>query len=99
MASPASQAPRASTAPPSSRLAGRSHSWRGLSRLFVLWGEPEDGTRRVVGELRRDERGFLFGYGHDVDLAVSRGFPLLAEFPELRREADGYRSTHLFATF
>jgi hypothetical protein len=64
-----------------------------------LWGEPEGGRRLAIGELWRDAQGFAFGYGHEIDLAVEKGFRLLPEFP-VRRELDApYRSAYLFATF
>jgi hypothetical protein len=67
--------------------------------LFVLWGEPDGGRRLAIGELWRDAQGFAFGYGHEVDLAIEKGFRLLPEFP-VRRELDApYRSPYLFATF
>jgi hypothetical protein len=53
----------------------------------------------VIGELWRDARGFGFAYGHELDLAIEKGFRLLPEFP-VRRECDSpYRSGYLFATF
>jgi hypothetical protein len=65
----------------------------------VLWGEPEGGRRLAIGELWRDAQGFAFGYGHEIDVAMERGFRLLPEFP-VRRELDSpYRSAYLFATF
>ena len=65
----------------------------------MIWGEPEDGTRRVIGELWRDTAGFAFGYGHDLAKARAKGFRLLAEFPDERGLTAPYRSTYLFATF
>lgn len=69
---------------------------RHVSRLFVLWSDPKDGSRHIVGELGRDKEGFTFAYRPELDRAVSRGFSLLPEFPEQR---DRYMSRHLFGTF
>jgi hypothetical protein len=67
--------------------------------LFVLWGEPDGGRRIAIGELWRDDQGFAFGYGHEIDLATEKGFRLLPEFPLRRDLAAPYRSPYLFATF
>lgn len=64
-----------------------------------MWGEPDDGTRRVIGELWRDASGFSFAYGHDIAKAKAKGFRLLPEFPEERGPSAPYRARHLFATF
>lgn len=89
--------PSSPAAPPG--MAGRADARREVARLWVLWSEPDDGTRRTVGELKRDAGGFAFSYGHEIDLAREHGFHLLPEFPELRDAASAYRSSHLFATF
>jgi hypothetical protein len=72
---------------------------RGCKRLFVLWREPDAGRRHVVGELWQDDEGYAFGYGHDVDRALERGFTLLLEFPERHGIDAPYRSEYLFSTF
>lgn len=64
-----------------------------------MWGEPERGTRIVLGELWRDSEGYAFAYGHEVERALKQGFRMLAEFPDLRSMQSPYRSGHLFATF
>jgi hypothetical protein len=70
-----------------------------IDRLWVVWGEPDDGTRRVVGELWRDASGYAFAYGHEIAKAKQKGFRLLAEFPEERELSSPFRSSYLFATF
>jgi HIRAN domain len=74
-------------------------SLAGVHRLWVIWGEPDDGTRRVIGELWRDAEGFAFGYGHELQLALAKGFRMLPEFPESSRLETPYRAAYLFATF
>lgn len=64
-----------------------------------MWGEPDHGTRRLIGQLWRDSSGFAFAYGHEVEKAIAQGFRLLAEFPELRTFDSPYVSGYLFATF
>lgn len=64
-----------------------------------MWGEPDRGTRIVLGELWRDSAGYAFAYGHEVERAMQHGFRMLAEFPDLRFFQSPYRSRHLFATF
>ena len=41
-----------------------------LDRLFVLWSDPDDGTRHVVGHLLRNGHDYAFGY--ERDLAAAR---------------------------
>ncbi len=72
---------------------------RQSARLFVLWSEPVDGTRHVIGHLWRDHRDFSFGYVPEVDAVMKRGFELLPEFPEQRPVSEPYRSPYLFSTF
>ena len=71
-----------------------------IDRLHVIWQTPDDdGTRLVVGELRRESGGYRFTYGvgtADLAEAQRRGFAPLTTFPDLGRE---YRSPYLFATF
>jgi HIRAN domain len=69
-----------------------------IDRLWVVWGEPDDGTRRVIGELWRDASGYAFAYGHEIARAKQKGFRLLAEFPE-ERLGSPFRCSYLFATF
>lgn len=71
----------------------------GIDRLWVVWGEPDDGTRRIIGELWREEDGFGFAYGHEIAKAKAKGFRLLAEFPEERDGSSPYRANYLFDTF
>lgn len=66
-------------------------------RLFVIWRQPSDGTRYVIGELCRGPGGYSFSYR--ADLPFSEGFRLLAEFPEHRVPPAAYRASHLFPTF
>lgn len=80
-------------------LAGKPALTSAPERVLVLWGEPEHGTRRVIGELWRDPQGFAFGYGHELDLAIQKGFRLLPEFPLFRGLEAPYRSPYLFGTF
>lgn len=68
-------------------------------RLFVLWRDPLDGTRHVVGELWRDEPGFCFAYADDLRGAEARGFHDLPEFPRRGAHAEPYRARYLFPTF
>jgi hypothetical protein len=70
-----------------------------LDRLFVLWSEPTDGTRHVIGQLWREHGQFAFGYVPEVDAAMRRGFELLPEFPDKRPLFKPYRSPYLFSTF
>jgi hypothetical protein len=70
-----------------------------INRLWVVWGEPDEGTRRVIGELWRDASGFAFAYGHEIAIAKAKGFRLLPEFPQERDTSAPYRSRYLFATF
>jgi HIRAN domain len=74
---------------------------RSVDRLWVVWGEPDDGTRRVIGQLWREPSGFAFAYvhGRDMDRAKQKGFRPLAEFPEERDFSSPYRSSYLFVTF
>ncbi|MET0412467.1 MAG: HIRAN domain-containing protein [Polyangiaceae bacterium] len=71
----------------------------GCQHLFVIWREPDEGRRHVIGELWQDHEGFAFGYGHDVEAARARGFSLLVELPAYRPVSDPYRSSYLFSTF
>jgi hypothetical protein len=74
----------------------------GCERLFVLWNDPVEGARYVVGELWRDFGLFFFAYSDDVSLGRARraGFHLLPEFPEQQRtKARPYSSPYLFSTF
>jgi len=67
-----------------------------VSRLFVLWSDPADGTRHVVGHLAREDDGtFAFSYVPDLQPILQRGFRLLSEFPEKKL----YRARYLFPTF
>ncbi len=67
-----------------------------FDHLIVLWQAPDDGTRCVIGDLRRSQDGgFSFAYREDLADAEARGFAELTEFPERRR----YQSSYLFATF
>jgi hypothetical protein len=70
-----------------------------IDRLWVVWGEPDDGTRRVIGELWRDAAGYAFAYGHEIAKAKQKGFRLFAEFPVERQVSSPFRSNYLFATF
>src|SRR4029079_19013858 len=89
--------PSSPAAPPG--MAGRADARRAIARLWVLWGEPDDGTRRTIGELTRDASGFAFGYGHEIDLAREHGFQLLPEFPGRRDGASACGPSHLCAPF
>lgn len=67
-----------------------------FDHLLVLWQAPDDGTRFVIGDLRRQsDDGFSFVYRDELQGAEARGFAGLTEFPERRQ----YRSSYLFATF
>jgi len=70
-----------------------------IDRLWVVWGEPDDGARRIVGELWRDPSGYAFAYGHELAKAKQKGFRLLAEFPDERTINAPFRASCLFATF
>ena len=67
-----------------------------ISRLFVLWSDPQDGARFAIGELSRQADGFRFVYAHEIDRALGRGLKLLPEFPDRSRS---YFERHLFSTF
>ncbi len=68
--------------------------------LYVLWRAPADGSRWVIGQLRRGADGsFAFGYERDLQAASSAGFALLSEFPEHRTDENPYRARHLFTSF
>lgn len=65
--------------------------------LFVLWREPTtDGTRHVIGHLRRERDGFAFSYAKDVADACARGFRPLIELPDVEQI---YAAPYLFSTF
>lgn len=65
-----------------------------VDRLWVMWRDPSQ-SRRVVGQLWRDPKGFHFAYNAELPT----GFHLLPEFPA-RRGADApYDSAYLFTTF
>src|SRR5262245_52558105 len=64
--SSAPQAVRPSAAPSASSVAGKIDVAADIDRLWVVWGEPDDGTRRIVGELWRDAHGFAFAYGQEI---------------------------------
>lgn len=68
-----------------------------IDRLFVMWAEPAQGRRTVIGHLRRETDGeFTFSYDESgLREAQARGFVLLSEFPL----AQTYRSRYLFSTF
>jgi hypothetical protein len=70
-----------------------------LDRLFVLWSDPGQGRRHVVGQLWRDHRGHAFAYSEELGDALAAGFRPVAEFPEPRGEDDPYRARQLFWTF
>jgi hypothetical protein len=61
-----------------------------LDRLFVLWSDPGQGRRHVVGQLSRDHRGHAFAYSQKLGDARAAGFRPVAEFPEPRGEDDPY---------
>jgi hypothetical protein len=65
-------------------------------QLFVLWSEPAQGSRCVIGDLWREGKGgpFLFRYRSAV--AGLDGFVPLPEFPNLEGV---YRSAYLHGTF
>src|SRR5438128_3136624 len=67
-----------------------------ITRLFVLWSDPQDGTRYVIGDLSREVDGFKFAYGRELDRALARGLKLLPEFPD---RSKSYGERHLFSTF
>jgi hypothetical protein len=69
----------------------------GLDRLLVLWRQPTDGSRHVIGDLWRDPHGYAFAYR--PALPIGQGFALLPEFPEHRTESSAYRARYLFPTF
>lgn len=65
-------------------------------RLFVLWRDPLQSERRVVGQLSREAGGFAFRYADGISELPSKGFQMIAEFPE---QGSVYRSPYLFPTF
>ena len=71
-----------------------------IGHLFVLWREPVDGSRHVVGHLWRDraDMAYCFAYVPDLSAVQALGFSAL---PEFARRSDGqpYRSPYLFPTF
>jgi hypothetical protein len=69
-----------------------------IDQLFVIWraSAARDGTRHVVGMLRREANGYVFSYGADLRAAEADGF---RSFPEFPRDRGPFVSRYLFPTF
>lgn len=61
MVSSAPQAIRHSAAESAASLARTANVASSIDRLWVVWGEPDDRTRRVIGELWRDVEFIVVG--------------------------------------
>jgi hypothetical protein len=71
-----------------------------VSRLFVMWSEPEHGARSIIGEVWREQRGGPFGFAYAPTVRDLENFVPLPEFPDLSRGKEHpYTSRYLFATF
>jgi hypothetical protein len=70
-----------------------------IDRLVVVWRDPTDDARHVIGHLARLGGEIRFWYEPDLAVAFSKGFRLLPELPEHRVEASPYVERYLFALF
>lgn len=70
-----------------------------IDRLVVVWRDPAQDARHLIGHLARTLGEIRFWYEQDLSAAFSKGFKLLPEFPEHRVEASPYTERYLFALF
>lgn len=70
-----------------------------IDRLVVIWGDPQQGNRHLIGKLTRSEGMFRFWYEDDLTSARTRGFQMLPEFPEHRGAGRPYVERYLFPLF
>lgn len=70
-----------------------------IDRLLVIWRDPTQDARHLIGILARAHGEIRFWYEQDLSAAFSKGFRLLPEFPEHRVEASPYVERYLFALF
>ena len=70
-----------------------------IERLLVIWGDPHQGNRHVIGHLARSNGEFSFWYESDLTRAKAHGFQVLPEFPEHRDCNRPYVKRYLFPLF
>lgn len=70
-----------------------------IDRLLVIWRDPTQDARHLIGILTRAHGEIRFWYEQDLSAARSKGFRLLPEFTEHRVEASPYVERYLFALF
>lgn len=65
-----------------------------MEKLLLIWKDPESRTRYIIGELIKNEEGYLFHYVNpELNIALDKNFTSYPGFPNFETE---YKSEILF---